>query len=131
MCIRDSTDPDDPETAAELVVHPQHRREGIATALLSAMPTTVRLWAHGWSEAAAAFARARQLTPIRELHILGRALDDSLPPAELPEGLVVRPFRPGTDEQPWVAVNAAAFVDHPEQGRLTVADLKALSLIHI
>ena len=50
------TDPDDPETAAELVVHPQHRREGIATALLSAMPTTVRLWAHGWSEAAAAFA---------------------------------------------------------------------------
>ena len=119
------TDPDDPETAAELVVHPQHRREGIATALLSAMPTTVRLWAHGWSEAAAAFARARQLTPIRELHILGRALDDSLPPAELPEGLMVRPFRPGTDEQPWVAVNAAAFVDHPEQGRLTVADLKA------
>ena len=119
------TDPDDPDSAAEIVVHPQHRREGIATALLSAMPSGVRIWAHGASAAATAFVKARGLTPVRDLHILGLTLDDSLPPAELPEGLVVRPFRPGTDEQAWVAVNAAAFASHPEQGRLTVADLRA------
>ena len=118
------TDPDDPDTAAELVVHPQHRREGIATALLSAMPSGVRLWAHGWSEAAQCFVAARGLTPVRELHILGRDLDDTLAPVALPDGLVARPFRPGSDEQAWVAVNAAAFAGHPEQGRLTVADLR-------
>jgi GNAT superfamily N-acetyltransferase len=89
------------------------------------MPSGVRIWAHGASAAATAFVKARGLTPVRDLHILGLTLDDSLPPAELPEGLVVRPFRPGTDEQAWVAVNAAAFASHPEQGRLTVADLRA------
>ncbi len=119
------TDPDASDSAAELVVHPDHRREGVATSLLSAMPSDVRLWAHGWSDAAAAFAKARGLVPVRELHVLGLALDESLPAPELPEGLVVRPFRPGTDEQSWVAVNSAAFAEHPEQGRLTVADLKA------
>jgi mycothiol synthase len=104
---------------------PQHRREGIATALLSAMPSGVRIWAHGSSAAATAFVKARGLTPVRDLHILGLTLDDSLPPAELARGASSCVFRPGTDEQAWVAVNAAAFASHPEQGRLTVADLRA------
>jgi mycothiol synthase len=37
--------------------------------------------------------------------------------------LEVRPFRLGVDEDEWLAVNAAAFADHPDQGRLTRADL--------
>jgi len=36
----------------------------------------------------------------------------------------VRTFEPGHDEPAWVAVNAAAFADHPEQGRITVDDLR-------
>jgi len=119
------TDPDDHDTAAEIVVHPEHRREGIGTTLLAAMPTGVRVWAHGSSEAGTAFAQARGLTPVRDLQLLSLDLGDELPPVDLPEGLVVRRFRPGVDDQAWVAVNAAAFVEHPEQGRLTVADLRA------
>jgi mycothiol synthase len=37
---------------------------------------------------------------------------------------VVRPFRPGVDEQAWLAVNAAAFAHHPEQGAMTRRDLE-------
>ena len=45
---------------------------------------------------------------------------------ELPEGFVARPFD-GSDDQAraWLDVNAAAFVHHPEQGRMTLADLQA------
>ena len=34
------------------------------------------------------------------------------------------PFRPGRDEEAWLRVNARAFDWHPEQGRMTAADLE-------
>ena len=43
--------------------------------------------------------------------------------AVLPVGFSARPFVPGQDDETWVRLNAAAFSRHPEQGRLTVADL--------
>lgn len=38
--------------------------------------------------------------------------------------LVVRTFRPGVDDERWLAVNNAAFAGHPEQGNWDVATLR-------
>ena len=41
-----------------------------------------------------------------------------------PDGVVVRTFRPGEDDEAWVALNAAAFAGHPEQAYVTLDDLR-------
>ncbi|MBB2986739.1 mycothiol synthase [Terracoccus luteus] len=121
---------DGPEPpAAELVVDPGARRRGVGTALLQALPPEVRLWSHAAGAAgdvASAFASARGLEPVRSLHVMARSLVDgpSWGAPDVPEGFAVRTFEPGRDEDRWVAVNAAAFAHHPEQGGLTRADLE-------
>jgi len=41
------------------------------------------------------------------------------------EGLSLRPFRPGSDEETWLGVNNRAFASHPEQGHWDMAELLA------
>ena len=41
-----------------------------------------------------------------------------------PDGLRIARFRPGMDDEAWVEVNARAFAHHPEQGSMTVEDLR-------
>ena len=116
--------------SAELVVHPEHRRRGIGAALagqvlgLSA-DGRLRLWAHGSHPAAAELAKRLGFTRARALFQMRRSLFAPLPAPELPEGVTVRTFVPGQDEERWVAVNNAAFAEHPDQGRWTVEDVKA------
>ncbi len=45
--------------------------------------------------------------------------------ARLPEGITVRTFEPGRDDETWLRVNNAAFGDHAEQGGWTVETLRA------
>ena len=82
-------------------------------------------WTHGRRSRLVEPFEARGFERARELHQLRRPLDrlDDDPP--LPDGIVVRAFRPGADDAAWLALNAAAFVHHPEQGRMTQADLDA------
>ncbi|MFF5451453.1 mycothiol synthase [Streptomyces sp. NPDC012950] len=114
--------------AAELVVHPDRRGRGhgraLGTALLDASGKRLRVWAHGGKPAARHLAQVLGLTLFRELRQLRRSLVPfDLPEPVLPEGVTVRTFVPGQDDAAWLAVNAAAFAHHPEQGSLTQRDL--------
>ncbi|WP_030864145.1 mycothiol synthase [Streptomyces sp. NRRL S-37] len=123
----EDTDPVEPP-AAELVVHPSYRGHGhgraLGSALLAASGKRLRVWAHGGHSAARHLAQVLGLTLFRELRQMRRPLAGlDLPDPVLPDGVTVRTFVPGRDDAAWLAVNAAAFAHHPEQGALTQRDL--------
>lgn len=124
----DRSDPDGP--SGELVVHPRHRLRGVGTALLVAATghaedRGMRFWAHGDEPGAQVFAEKNGFVRARVLWQMRRSLAEPLPEAPLPAGVTLRHFRPGVDNTAWLAVNARAFAHHPEQGRMTEADLQA------
>jgi len=115
---------------AELVVHPDHRRHGIGDSLLTFLLDTrgkrLRVWSHHDHPDAARLAEKHGLRRVRELHHMGMDFGPDLPElAEpvFPNGVRLRTFVPGRDEEAMVAVNARAFSWHPEQGQLTVQDV--------
>ncbi len=133
--------------SAELVVHPMFRRRGLGRALVVAATEAaagswagtrcgpagqrppvpagrLRLWAHGDHPSATALALSLGFHRARILYQMRRSLYAPLPAPFLPAGVTLRPFRPGADEQPWVALNARAFANHPDQGRWTLKDLR-------
>lgn len=117
-------------TLMEAVVAPEHRGHGLGRSLIAAaLGTTdgpVDAWAHGDHAAARSLAGEFGFEPARELYRLLRPLGgvEADLPVALPEGMGLRPFEVGQDEDAWLAVNAAAFAEHPEQGRMTLADLR-------
>jgi mycothiol synthase len=109
---------------AELAVAPDYRRQGLGTQLLSAvLARTGSVWAHGDLPAARALAATLELRRVRELVQMRASLRAELPPVELPDGVRIRGFVAGQDEDGMLAVNARAFAWHPEQGRLDRAGL--------
>jgi len=58
----------------------------------------------------AGFTLSREIQQLRVALPLSEAVLESSPP------VAVRPFRPGTDDAEWLAVNNRAFAGHPEQG---------------
>ena len=114
-------------SAGSVVVHPDYRRRGLGTRLvrdlLAHATRGLQLWAVGNSPAAQALAAATGLTAERTLLIMRRPTDLPLAPARFGTGITVRTFQPGSDDADWLALNARAFQDHPEQGSLTQVDL--------
>ena len=109
----------------QLVVHPDHRRAGHGTSLFAALASDVpepAVWAFGDLHAAQRFAASARMVPGRGLHIMERDLAPEAEPVTLPEGVTLRPFA-DADTESFLAVNAAAFADHPEQGHFSAADL--------
>jgi mycothiol synthase len=89
--------------------------------------STARLWAHGEQSpihaaaAAAGFAATRTLFQLRRPLIGEPSLTEG--DLSLPAGVALRDFVPGSDDAAWLAVNAAAFATHPEQGGWTQTEL--------
>ncbi|MEP7019425.1 MAG: mycothiol synthase [Pseudonocardiales bacterium] len=85
----------------------------------------LRVWSHGHRSPVSAVLDSRGYGQVRVLHQLRRHLGDALPEIAVADGVRIRSFVPGRDEQAWLAVNAAAFASHAEQGRWTWANLAA------
>ncbi|MDN5916411.1 MAG: mycothiol synthase [Pseudonocardia sp.] len=128
---------------AELAVHPEHRGRGVGTALVETLEGLVpgagsgsggearppRIWAHGDLPAAARLAERRGYRRDRVLWQMRRPLrgtersaggtsigTEPLPEVHLPDGVTLRSFVPGRDDEEFLRVNNAAFDWHPEQG---------------
>ncbi|HEX4700644.1 MAG TPA: GNAT family N-acetyltransferase, partial [Pseudonocardiaceae bacterium] len=120
---------------AELVVRPANRRQGVGADLVARLVDRtgitadpgdrLRVWAHGDQPAAARLAARFGFARVREMRRLSRDLTDDLPPTTLPDGVRLRAFRPGADEDAVTEVNHLAFAWHPEQGALTADDIRA------
>jgi mycothiol synthase len=104
----------------DLVVAPYARGNGLGTALLARVTGPLMAWSHGNHPAAAVLAASHGFSPVRELWLMRRPAGP-VPSIESP--LPLRSFRPG-DEEAFLAVNAAAFADHPEQGALDLVGLR-------
>ena len=114
--------------SAELAVDPSHRHLGIGRALVATLIDLVpgghlRLWSHGELAASGELALSMGFTQARVLWQMRRSLFAPLPSMELPEGVSIRSFRPGIDDEEWLAVNTAAFAELPDQGSWTLEDL--------
>ncbi|RIQ34115.1 mycothiol synthase [Jiangella rhizosphaerae] len=116
--------------AAELVVDPEYRRQGLGGTLLADLLDFLTgelwLWSHGDHPGAVALARRYGLERARELlQLRRRVAPGSLPEPRLPDGVRLRAFQPGRDEATWLEVNNAAFAWHPEQGGQTLDDIRS------
>lgn len=110
------------DDSAEAFVDPGTRAKGVGSALLGEVlgrHPQARPWAHGDLPASRALAARLGLDVVRELLVLSRPVadGDEIDP-ELPAGVTHRAFEPGRDDAALLAVNAAAFAGHPEQGSL-------------
>ncbi|MFC3892325.1 mycothiol synthase [Lentzea rhizosphaerae] len=111
---------------AELAVHPEHRHHGVGEALVKALPEqSLRMWAHGGHPDAEKLAEKLGFRKVRELLRMRLRVENDLPQPELPEGITIRPFVPGKDEAAVVYVNHRAFDWHPEQGSMSIEDVRA------
>lgn len=124
-------DPTDPVEgpAGEMVIDPAVRRQGLGLVLGRALVAEagdagLRLWAHGDLPAAARLAAAAGFTRSRALWQMRRSLQARLDTPQLADGVAVRTFRLGEDEDAWVSLNHLAFARHPEQGAWTRQDLE-------
>lgn len=103
-----------------LAVHPDSRGRGVGTALLRGVTSYdggLVAWSHGDHPAAARLATAYGWERVRDLWVMRRPTSLPLAPLDLPDGLTIRSYV-DADADAIVAVNAAAFASHPEQGAM-------------
>ncbi|TFD89696.1 mycothiol synthase [Cryobacterium psychrotolerans] len=116
----------------DFVIAPAHRGHGhggeALRQILADAPDQLTAWSHGDHPAARVLANRYRLAAARTLLQLGASLTREIPAEAAPaahSGARISAFRPGVDDEEWVALNALVFASHPEQGSLTLADLAA------
>lgn len=130
--------PDDAEqpVVVELLVAPDERGNGLGRQLVDATKQlltqhaekqqVITAWSHGDHPAGRLLATKAELEPVRILYRMALEIDrESFGDVTVPQGYSIRTFVPGDDDAAWLALNATAFADHPEQGQLTQDDLDA------
>jgi mycothiol synthase len=112
----------------ELIVHPDHRGDPTVARRLLAAATDlvghdgggpVQWWAFEATDADVALAATAGLVMTRELLQMRVPL-----PINRAVDVTTRPFRPGHDDEAFLAVNNRAFASHPEQGGWTADTLR-------
>lgn len=118
------------EQTVQLMADPQRRREGIGMSLARSVQTSGRTtaqaswWAFGDLPGARALAVRLGLHPVRSLLMMRLPMpDEGAHDAPLPSGLALDHYR-DDDLDRLVAVNHAAFADHPEQGAMSADDAR-------
>ena len=114
-----------------LAVQPDARGDDVERGLLDATVDAARAqgassaiwWRIGADETSDAVATSAGFRPSRDLHRMEVRLPLDQEP-RWPDGVDVRTFVPGRDDDAWLAVNNAAFAGHPEQGGWTRATLE-------
>ena len=117
--------------ALEVAVDPEHRGVGVEVALVEAALELaaaegggqLHFWVFRPTQIHDALAHRLGFRRGRELYQMRRALPHPEAP-RWPAGVRVRRFVPGQDEEPWLAVNNAAFAGHPEQGTWELETLR-------
>lgn len=117
------------EISLEMAVHPDAAGRGLERRLLEAgayvaqeNDASFSLWTHAPSAQSIEILTANGFTPSRTLLRLQRSLSDHAGSARA-DG--TRHFVENQDEEAWLKANAEAFSWHPEQGKMTRADLEA------
>ena len=107
-----------------LAVDPDSRRQGTGGRLLALAETATpsEAWSHGDHPAAALLAEHIGWRRARDLWVMRRPTATPLPELELPDGVQVRGYL-DSDAAELLAINAAAFAHHPEQGGMDAAEL--------
>lgn len=121
----------------DLAVAPDSRGRGLGGALADRAlassaqgtgggeaPEQLGAWSHGDHPAAAALAKRHGLERVRELWVMRRPTSTPVDDAPPPEGVRIRDYG-ANDAAAVLAVNAAAFAHHPEQGAMDADDLDA------
>lgn len=119
------------EDQVHLCVDPEHRGSGVGGGLLKALlgdvfpPRPVEAWSHADHPAARALAARHGFAAVRELWVMRRPATLELEPLDapgsgVPDGVEIRGFRPDNPAETaeLLALNAAAFASHPEQGQM-------------
>jgi len=115
--------------SGELVVHPEFRKKGIATQLISEMKKLIngqqlRLWSHGDTLIAKKFAEKLGFRSNRSVIQMRRSLFSPIETFTLPNNFSIREFNPASDIDKFLKLNKECFIDLPDQSSWTKKDLE-------